>query len=55
MSIAEVLLQTFDNDIEIYWLTKGFHACTVELSADFEQLKESSFKLLEKEDSRVYT
>lgn len=55
VSIAEVLLQTFDDDIEIYWITKGFHSCALDISADLEQLKESSFKLLEKEDNRVYT
>lgn len=54
VSIAEVLLQTFENEIEIYWITKGFHLCTLEISADFEHLKDLSFKLLEKEDNKVY-
>lgn len=54
VSITEVLLQTFENDIEVYWIAKGFHACALELSADLFKLKEQSFKMLEKEDNTIY-
>lgn len=54
VSIAEVLLQTFENDIEVYWIAKEFHSYALVISADLENLKDLSIKLLEKEDTTVY-
>lgn len=52
--IAEVLQQTFENKVDLYWVTKGFYKCALEIVYDFEQLKDLTFKLLEKENNTIY-
>lgn len=47
-------MQTFENDVEIYWITKGFHECALEITSEFSQLKELSLKMLEKEDNVIF-
>lgn len=55
VSIAEVLLySSFESDVEVYWITKGFHSIALDISADLHQLKDLSYKLMEKEDNKVY-
>lgn len=55
VNIADVLLQTFDKEVEIYWITKGFYKCALEITNELPQLKELSFRILEKEDNVIYT
>lgn len=52
--IAEVLQQTFENKVDLYWLTKGFYNCAMEIMRDFIQLKELTHKLLEEENLALY-
>lgn len=52
--ITEALQHTFQNEIDLYWITKGFYKCALEVSRDFVQLKELSYKLLEKENYTIY-
>lgn len=52
--MTEALQQTFQIDVDLYWITKGFYKCALEISRDFVQLKELSYKLLEKENHTIY-
>lgn len=52
--IAEVLQQTFENKVDLYWITKGFYKCAQEILHDSVQLKDLTFKLLEKEHPSLY-
>ncbi|XP_055322933.1 TBC1 domain family member 7 [Sitodiplosis mosellana] len=52
--MSEALQQTFQNEVDLYWITKGFYKCALEISRDFGQLKELSYKLLEKENHTIY-
>lgn len=47
--MTEALQQTFLNEVDLYWITKGFYNCALEISRDFVQLKDLSYKLLEKD------
>lgn len=52
--MSEALQQTFQNEVDLYWITKGFYKCALEIPRDFGQLKELSYKLLEKENHTIY-
>lgn len=52
--ITEALQHTFQNEVDLYWITKGFYKCALEISRDLVQLKELSYKLLEKENHTIY-
>lgn len=52
--IAEVLQQTFENKVDLYWITKGFYNCAQEILHDSMQLKDLTYKLLDKEHPSVY-
>lgn len=53
LEIVKVLLQLFDDDVEIYWLAKEFYACTREIQQECGKLKELTQTLLKKEDSQL--
>lgn len=52
--IVEVLQQTFDNKVDLYWISKGFYNCALEIVQDISQLKDLTYKLLEKENLTLH-
>ncbi|XP_075148088.1 TBC1 domain family member 7 [Haematobia irritans] len=54
MEIVKVLLQIFEDDVEIYWLAKEFYECTLEIQQECPRLKELTQTLLKKEDGQLY-
>lgn len=44
----------FDNKVDLYWITKGFYKCALEIAGDFNHLKDLSYKLLEKDYATIY-
>lgn len=52
--MSEALQPMFENKVDLYWITKGFYKCALEIVRDFNQLKELSYKLLEKEYAAIY-
>ncbi|XP_055380955.1 TBC1 domain family member 7 [Condylostylus longicornis] len=55
VDIAETLLQVFESDVEIYWITKEFFQFTNEIRSEFSKLKELTLNILEKEDTTIFT
>ncbi|XP_058812200.1 TBC1 domain family member 7 [Topomyia yanbarensis] len=53
-NITEVLLQIFDNDIEIYWMAKGFHEYSQEILEEMGKLSDLTNTILEKEDNGLF-
>ncbi|XP_019528560.2 TBC1 domain family member 7 [Aedes albopictus] len=53
-NVTEVLLQIFDNDIEIYWMSKGFHEYSQEIIEEMGKLSDLTGTILEKEDNGLY-
>lgn len=53
-NITEVLLQIFDNDIEIYWMAKGFNDYSQEILEEMGKLSDLTGTILEKEDNGLY-
>lgn len=43
-----------ENDVDLYWIAKGFYEITLEISRDFAKLKDLTFTLLEKEDNAIF-
>nr|CAD7431467.1 unnamed protein product [Timema monikensis] len=54
LSIANTVLEMLDNDVEAYWLSKGFIHCVSKFQADVPRLTESIMSLLEKEDNELF-
>lgn len=52
--VSEALQPIFENKVDLYWITKGFYQCALEIARDFNQLKELSYKLLEKDYANIY-
>lgn len=52
--ITEALQETFDDKIDLYWIAKGFYKCALGITSEFSQLKELSYKLLEKENPKIH-
>ncbi|XP_053687845.1 TBC1 domain family member 7 [Sabethes cyaneus] len=52
--ITEVLLQIFDNDIEIYWMAKGFHEYSHEIQEEMGKLSDLTSTILDKEDNGMF-
>lgn len=48
------MLEIFDNDVESYWITKGFYELTQEISSDLSKLIDLTQITLEKEDNETY-
>lgn len=47
-------MQSFDNDIEIYWMAKGFHEYSQEIIEEMGKLSDLTGTILEKEDNGLY-
>lgn len=54
MTVAEVLTQISDNEVEVYWIAKGFYTLTREITNDFGKLRELTVCLLQKQDNTLY-
>nr|CAD7587536.1 unnamed protein product [Timema genevievae] len=54
LCIANTVLEMLDNDVETYWLSKGFIHCVSKFEADVPRLTESILSLLEKEDNELF-
>lgn len=52
--IMQVLLRLFDDDADIFWLGKQFHAFCIKFKPDIPKLVEGAHTLLEKEDIILY-
>jgi len=52
--ISECLLEIFDNDVETYWICKGFYELTQEISMELPKLIDLTQITLEKEDNEIY-
>uniref|UniRef100_A0A336N1M4 TBC1 domain family member 7 n=1 Tax=Culicoides sonorensis TaxID=179676 RepID=A0A336N1M4_CULSO len=52
--IADIMLEIFDNDVESYWITKGFYELTQQISSDITKLVDLTKITLEKEDNEIY-
>lgn len=44
----------FDNDVDIFWISKGFFQCVVKFYACVHVLVNTTLKNLEKEDQQLY-
>lgn len=47
-------MQISDIEVEVYWMSKGFYSLSLEITEDFQKLKELTFQLLEKEENALY-
>ncbi|KAJ6638197.1 TBC1 domain family member 7 [Pseudolycoriella hygida] len=56
VDITEVLngSSISENDVDLYWIAKGFYNITREISHDFLKMKELTYVLLEKEDHAMF-
>ena len=55
VKITEVLLEIFENDVDIYWMAKGFYEYTEEIKEEIGKLIDLTHTLLEKEDNVLAT
>lgn len=54
IAMAQTLLEIFDDDVDIYWLAKGFHDIATKFQPDIPLSIEKTINLLEKEDNELY-
>ncbi|SPP82702.1 blast:Unconventional myosin-Ib [Drosophila guanche] len=54
IEIVRALLQIFTNDVETYWIAKGFYNYTRELKRECPKLKEQTQILLKREDLSLF-
>lgn len=54
VSIVQVFMQFFDDDVDIYWLAKCFYDNVKKYEGDTPKLLEASYNVLEKEDNVLY-
>nr|CAD7266747.1 unnamed protein product [Timema shepardi] len=54
LCIAKTVLEMLDNDVEAYWISKGFIRCVSKFQDDVPRLTESIMSLLEKEDNELF-
>ncbi|XP_022215261.1 TBC1 domain family member 7 [Drosophila obscura] len=54
IEIMRTLLQIFTNDVETYWIAKGFYNYTRELKKECPKLKEQTQILLKREDLSLF-
>lgn len=52
--ISQSLLQMFEDDTDVYWLTKGFYNIVLQFQQDVPKLVDRTMQLLQKEDSMLY-
>lgn len=53
-TIATCLLEMFDNDVESYWICKGFHELTVKIETELPMLVSLTQVVLEQEDPETH-
>lgn len=54
IEIARTLLEIFDDEMETYWIAKGFYQYTRELKKECSKLKELTQVLLKREDIALF-
>lgn len=54
-TIATCLLEMFDNDVESYWICKGFHELTVKIETELPMLISLTQVILEQEDHETHS
>lgn len=54
-TIATCLLEVFDNDVETYWICKGFHELTVKIETELPMLISLTQVILEQEDHETHS
>lgn len=52
--LAHVFLQHFDNEVDIYWLTKYLYEYIIKYKNDYPKLIDRLWSLLEKEDKELF-
>ncbi|CAB3387185.1 Hypothetical predicted protein [Cloeon dipterum] len=53
--LAAMMMEFFDNDVEVYWVSKGFFNFLSRLAIEMPKLSECTLTLLEKEDCELNT
>lgn len=53
VTIASCLLEVFDNDVETYWICKGFHELTEQIAGELPKLIALTKVMLEQEDQEM--
>ncbi|XP_059468339.1 TBC1 domain family member 7 [Neocloeon triangulifer] len=53
-TLASMMMEFFDNDVEVYWVSKGFFNFLTRLAIEMPKLTECTHSFLEKEDSELY-
>ncbi|XP_016981454.1 TBC1 domain family member 7 [Drosophila rhopaloa] len=54
IEIMRTLLQIFNDDVETYWIAKGFYKYTRELKKECAKLKEQTHIMLKREDQSLF-
>jgi len=52
--ISQSLSNTFDNDVDVFWISRGFFQCVEKFHTAVETLTDTTKKILEKEDQLLY-
>jgi hypothetical protein len=52
--VAAMMMEFFDNDIEVFWVSKAFFNFLSRLAIEMPKLSETTNSLLEKEDPDLY-
>lgn len=52
--IAQTLLQLFEDDTDVYWMTKGFYGIVEQFKPEIPKLVDRTISILEKEDFHLY-
>lgn len=53
--ISQSLLKIFDNDVDVYWISKGIFGCMMVWRDTIQTSVENTIMLLKKEDSSLYS
>lgn len=52
--IPTTLLNIFDDDVDVYWISKGFFKCVEKFHKEMPKLTECTKSYLEKEDQELH-
>jgi hypothetical protein len=53
-AIPKALFYIFDDDLDVYWLARGFFICVEKFRKEIPKLIECTVACLEKEDQQLY-
>lgn len=53
-AISQVFMQFFDDDVDVYWLSKNFYLKILDFQNDIPALVEGVYSLLQKEDPALF-